>query len=96
LMWTDRVDGKCCVVVSFADSAELPHSSSDEVVVSFAGLLWWTDGECCVLVSFADSTDEVVVPHSSSKSDSDSSDATLTVILCLYVVVVVVERKSHA
>jgi hypothetical protein len=127
LMWTDRVDGKCCVVGSFvellwtdridgecfvvvvavADSAELPHSSSDsedEVVVSFAGLLW-TDGKCCVVVSFADSADEGEVPHSSSKStsDSDRSNATLRVtcddgivsgfVLCLCVVVVV-ERKS--
>jgi hypothetical protein len=39
LLWTDRVDGECCVVVvSVADSAELLSSSDseDEVVVSFA------------------------------------------------------------
>jgi hypothetical protein len=101
-MWTDRIEGESCVVVSFAASAELPHSSSDEVAVSFAGLLW-TDGECCVLVSFVDSADEGEMPHISSKSTSGSSDATLRVTcddvivsgfgLCLYVVVVV-ERKS--
>ena len=58
-----------------------------------------------MVVSFADSSDEVVVPHSSSKntSDSDSRNATVGVIcgdviaewvlgLCLSVVVV--ERKS--
>jgi hypothetical protein len=90
LMWTDRIEGESCVVVSFADSVEVPHSSSDsedEVVVSFAvsvDLLWTdrVDGQCCVVVvAVADSADEVVVPHNSSKStsSSDNGNATLRV-----------------